>query len=146
MALRSNTVKNAFKHAFVNERGLKMHHIQATTHLNALFTSVAVCPRVKQKLHHRPEIALAAAADGHLGAASTNKSPSYNHLVPPGLLKQLVTCLKSQYLPIVLISALVFGACNPGPGLAAAKMNIPSLATFGIFLVQASNWAVSYCI
>jgi hypothetical protein len=44
--------------------------------------------------------------------------------------------VEKQYLPIALLSALALGAANPAPGLAAAKMHIPALATFGIFIVQ----------
>jgi hypothetical protein len=48
----------------------------------------------------------------------------------------VVTFVEKQYLPIALLSALALGAANPAPGLAAAKMHIPALATFGIFIVQ----------
>lgn len=44
--------------------------------------------------------------------------------------------VEKQYLPIALLTALALGAANPAPGLAAAKMHIPAVATFGIFFVQ----------
>lgn len=44
--------------------------------------------------------------------------------------------IEAQYLPIALLSALALGASYPSLGLAAAKMHIPAVATFGIFLVQ----------
>jgi hypothetical protein len=51
----------------------------------------------------------------------------------------VLTFLEKQYLPIALLSALALGAANPAPGLAAAKMHIPAVATFGIFIVQVSK-------
>uniref|UniRef100_A0A383W3M5 Bile acid:sodium symporter n=1 Tax=Tetradesmus obliquus TaxID=3088 RepID=A0A383W3M5_TETOB len=48
----------------------------------------------------------------------------------------VIAFVEKQYLPIALLSALALGAANPVPGLAAAKMHIPALATFGIFFVQ----------
>jgi hypothetical protein len=44
--------------------------------------------------------------------------------------------VSAQYLPLALLSALTLGAVQPSWGLAASRMHIPALATFGIFLVQ----------
>lgn len=44
--------------------------------------------------------------------------------------------MSAQYLPLALLSALTLGVAQPSWGLAASKMHIPALATFGIFLVQ----------
>lgn len=71
--------------------------------------------------------AAAAAADGFADAGSS----SHAHL-----LQQIQQFISAQYLPIALLCALTLGAVNPSLGLAASKMHIPALATFGIFVVQ----------
>ncbi|GBF96502.1 hypothetical protein Rsub_09844 [Raphidocelis subcapitata] len=53
-----------------------------------------------------------------------------------GALARVAAFVESQYLPIALVSALALGAAYPGPGLEAAKLHVPALATFGIFTVQ----------
>jgi hypothetical protein len=60
--------------------------------------------------------------------------------------RAVISFVDKQYLPIALLSALAVGAANPAPGLAAAKMHIPALATFGIFIVQVGHrqWLLSW--
>lgn len=67
-------------------------------------------------------------ADGH-------SSPLWG-LETQSLAQKLREFVSAQYLPIALVSALTLGAVNPSLGLAASKMHIPALATFGIFMVQ----------
>jgi hypothetical protein len=77
--------------------------------------------------------AAAAAADGFAdGSHSHGRIWSHS----PALLKQVRDFVSAQYLPIALVCALTLGAVNPSLGLAASKMHIPALATFGIFTVQ----------
>jgi hypothetical protein len=67
-------------------------------------------------------------ADGH-------SSPLWG-FETQSLAQKLREFVSAQYLPIALVSALTLGAVNPSLGLAASKMHIPALATFGIFMVQ----------
>lgn len=73
-----------------------------------------------------------AAAHGCIGAGDS----SYGSRNATVSLKSALEFLEAQYLPIALLSALALGALHPTPGLAAANMQIPAIATFGIFLVQ----------
>lgn len=74
----------------------------------------------------------AAAAAG--GFADDHSSRVWS--TPHPLAQQLREFVAAQYLPIALVCALTLGAVNPALGLAASKMHIPALATFGIFMVQ----------
>lgn len=62
------------------------------------------------------------------GSSSTHSAAAH--------VQQLREFVSAQYLPLALLSALTLGAVQPSWGLAASKMHIPALATFGIFLVQ----------
>lgn len=77
--------------------------------------------------------AAAAAADGFADNSHSHGN-IWSH--SPALLKQVQDFVSAQYLPIALVCALTLGAVNPSLGLAASKMHIPALATFGIFTVQ----------
>lgn len=72
------------------------------------------------------------------GGAGSLPLPSLGSLLRP-----LAKFFEAQYLPVALVSALVLGATNPSLGLAAAGMQVPAVATFGIFLVQVGARACS---
>jgi hypothetical protein len=76
----------------------------------------------------------AAAADGFAHRTGTSAGG-----LPAPLLSWIQATAKfmeSQYLPIALVSALLLGASYPAVGLEAAKLQVPAVATFGIFIVQ----------
>jgi len=84
-----------------------------------------------QQRHHRVATSAAAAAGGF---TDDHRSDFWTWIhVLPHHIRQIVS---SQYLPIALVCALALGAVNPSLGLAASRMHIPALATFGIFVVQ----------
>lgn len=80
----------------------------------------------------RAGVVTSAAAAGHFADDSNHHLWTDTHT----LSQQLRDFVTAQYLPIALICALSLGAVNPSLGLAASKMHIPALATFGIFVVQ----------
>lgn len=64
-------------------------------------------------------------------AASSSGSGSSTSWTHP-----VLEFVRSHYLPLALISALLLGATFPSLGVAAAGLQIPALTTFGIFVVQ----------
>eukprot|EP00882_Tetradesmus_deserticola_P007536 GHRQ01007936.1.p1 GENE.GHRQ01007936.1~~GHRQ01007936.1.p1 ORF type:complete len:397 (+),score=77.04 GHRQ01007936.1:714-1904(+) len=75
---------------------------------------------------HRLLVATASAAAGSAGSQGG----------PSALKLQLLALLQAHYLPLLLVTALLLGAVWPSLGVAAAKLQIPALTTFGIFVVQ----------
>lgn len=47
--------------------------------------------------------------------------------------------LQAHFLPLALLSALLLGVSCPQLGLAAANLQIPTLTTFGIFIIQVGS-------
>lgn len=90
-------------------------------------------PSVKHR-QRRSVVTAAAAAAGDFADSSSSHGSIWDQA--PGLLKQVQDFVSAQYLPIALVCALTLGAVNPSLGLAASKMHIPAVATFGIFTVQ----------
>lgn len=82
---------------------------------------------------HRDVVVTSAAAAGQFADGSDGQH-FWND--SQAVAQQLKAFLSAQYLPIALVCALTLGAVNPSLGLAASKMHIPALATFGIFTVQ----------
>lgn len=92
-------------------------------------------PSTKHSCRHRCSVVTAAAAAaGGFADGSHSHGDIWSQF--PALSKQVLDFVSAQYLPIALVCALTLGAVNPSLGLAASKMNIPALATFGIFTVQ----------
>jgi hypothetical protein len=52
------------------------------------------------------------------------------------MLAGLTGILQAHFLPLALLSALLLGVSFPQLGMAAANLQIPTLTTFGIFIVQ----------
>jgi hypothetical protein len=81
----------------------------------------------------RGAVVTSAAAAGHFADGSDEQHLWHD---THALSQQLREFVSAQYLPVALVCALILGAVNPSLGLAASKMHIPALATFGIFMVQ----------
>lgn len=47
--------------------------------------------------------------------------------------------MEKQFLPLGLLTSLIVGYALPGPGVAAAQMDIQRFATIGIFIIQGLN-------
>lgn len=78
------------------------------------------------------------AAAAGAGAAADQPGPPLAQRLAHSL-SQLV---QAHFLPLALLSALVLGASCPQLGLAAANLQIPTLTTFGIFIIQVRRRAV----
>eukprot|EP00208_Stichococcus_sp_RCC1054_P003830 CAMPEP_0206141098 /NCGR_PEP_ID=MMETSP1473-20131121/11778_1 /ASSEMBLY_ACC=CAM_ASM_001109 /TAXON_ID=1461547 /ORGANISM="Stichococcus sp, Strain RCC1054" /LENGTH=354 /DNA_ID=CAMNT_0053535511 /DNA_START=65 /DNA_END=1125 /DNA_ORIENTATION=+ len=76
----------------------------------------------------------AAAAEGE-GFASSSPPSRGGTTSLSGVLK----FLERQFLPLGLLTSLVVGFAFPGPGVAAAGLDIQKFATIGIFIIQGLN-------
>lgn len=97
-------------------------------------------PQLTTRRRHSVATSAAAAAAGGFTDDHSNDFWTRIHV----LAHHIREIVSSQYLPIALVCALTLGAVNPSLGLAASKMHIPALATFGIFVVQVRTQQPNY--
>lgn len=91
-----------------------------------------------QQVFRQQRLQVAAAATGN----DSSKGPSSSHGAKVGAekwQKAVKNTLQTHFLPIALCSALLLGVTFPQLGLAAAKLHIPIVTTFGIFVIQVSQ-------
>ena len=54
--------------------------------------------------------------------------------------------LQAHFLPLALLSALLLGVSWPSLGMAAADLQIPTITTFGIFIIQVKPAGTRACV
>lgn len=116
-----------------------MAQAPAATRLSACPLNANTCNSNTMPSNSRPSrqrVVTSAAAAAAGGFADDHHHSGRLWSEPHSLARQLREFVAAQYLPIALMCALTLGATYPSLGQAAAKMHIPALATFGIFLVQ----------
>jgi solute carrier family 10 (sodium/bile acid cotransporter), member 7 len=83
------------------------------------------CPQYRNK--YRLNAVITAAASTVFAAAGSDRSP------PSSILLRF---LDSNFIPLALITAITLGWTFPGPGAAAASMNLHKLSTIGQFTIS----------
>lgn len=72
-------------------------------------------------------------------AAAEGREDPNKPVVTPSATQQALKFLERQFLPLGLLTSLAVGYALPGPGVAAAGMDIQKFATIGIFIIQGLN-------